>query len=93
MILIMICEVQNGVWKEAHLTVLMVDGTVGVVHVTSVVTSLFEEKMTELQESRKAQLGDMSDILEKRDSIGKEIQVAPSCGIFKALDMDLKRYL
>eukprot|EP00438_Fugacium_kawagutii_P006745 Skav219157 [mRNA] locus=scaffold1574:869264:879006:- [translate_table: standard] len=34
----------------------------------------FQEKMTELQESRKAQLGDMSDILEKRDNIGKEIQ-------------------
>ena len=30
--------------------------------------------MTELQESRKAQLGDMSDILEKREALGREIQ-------------------
>lgn len=36
--------------------------------------------MTELQESRKAQLGDMSEILEKRDAIGKEIQVGSQLG-------------
>ena len=30
--------------------------------------------MTALQEERKEKLGDMSDILEKRDSIGKQIQ-------------------
>lgn len=32
--------------------------------------------MSELQESRKAQLGDMSDIIEKRDALGREIQAA-----------------
>ena len=32
--------------------------------------------MTALQEERKEKLGDMSDILEKRDSIGKQIQAA-----------------
>ena len=36
-----------------------------------------EEKMNELQEERKAQLGDVSGIVEKRDALGKEIQ-APS---------------
>lgn len=34
----------------------------------------WQEKMTALQEERKEKLGDMSDILEKRDSIGKQIQ-------------------
>ena len=32
-----------------------------------------QDKLTKLQESRKAHLGDMSDVLEKRDNLGKEI--------------------